>query len=107
MHTGRRIFYRFGSFGRSARETMISLNQNDNEPAAVERISVADFFAKKYRRLLYPDLPCINALKGARTQTNWLPMEVVRVSTINLRVSIEIEISILDCRMAACIETIG
>ena len=84
MHTGRRIFYRFRGFGRSANE--ITFPSSEDEPesvgaAALKQISVADYFAKKFRRLIYPRLPCINAVKGMDNKPNWLPMEVVRVSS--------------------------
>jgi len=83
MHTGRRIFYRFRNFGLPANKITFS-PRGDNEQtegaAAVEQISVADFFTKKYRKLQHPHLPCINAIKGTQNQPNWLPMEVVRVS---------------------------
>lgn len=81
MHTGRRIIYRFGSFGRSAEQTVFIQNNNEasNTTLANERITVAKYFEQKYRRLLYPHLPCINAVKGAGNKPNWLPMEFVRV----------------------------
>jgi len=84
MHTGRRIIYRFGGFGRSARQIMFTQNPDETSNATIstQQISVADYFTRKYRRLLHPDLPCINAVKGASNKPNWLPMEVVRVSII-------------------------
>ncbi|CAF1190043.1 unnamed protein product [Rotaria sordida] len=82
MHTGRRIFYRFHGFGRPANQLMFPRGE-DNEQAAsaanVKEISVANYFAEKYRKLMYPHLPCINAMKGAQNKPNWLPMEVVNV----------------------------
>ncbi len=88
MHTGRRIFYRFRGFGLPANKNMFSCGEHNEGVAgatAGQEISVADFFTKKYRRLIYPHLPCINAVKGNQNQPNWLPMEVARVSlfTIN------------------------
>ena len=85
MHTGRRIFYRFREFGRPANQIMFSCNDdNDNNGAASalanKEISVADYFAQKYRRLRFPNLVCINATKGNDSKPNWLPMEVARVS---------------------------
>ncbi len=89
MHTGRRIFYRFRSFGRTANQIMFS-DENDSESvgaaAAKKEISVADYFVKKYkRRLMYPNLCCINAIKGNEKKPNWLPMEVVRVSFFHFK----------------------
>ena len=83
MHTGRRLFYRLRGFGRSADQLMFSRGVDDEEAAGAavgEKASVADYFAKKYRRLMYPHLPCINAIKGNQNKPNWLPMEVVTVS---------------------------
>ena len=45
-----------------------------------EEISVATFFAEKYKKLQYPSLPCIDGMAGAQKRANWLPMEVVSVS---------------------------
>jgi hypothetical protein len=86
MHTGRKIFYRLRGFGRSANQTMFPRGGDNEETAsaaAVEQISVTAFFAEKYRRrLMYPHLPCINAIKGNENKPNWLPMEVVRVNLL-------------------------
>ena len=82
-HTGRRIFYRIHGFGRSANELTFrrgDINKKSAHVSELEEISVADYFAKEYRKLLYPNLPCINAMKGNQKQSHWLPMEVVRVS---------------------------
>ena len=79
MHTGRRIFYRFRGFGRSANDITFPCNE-DGPESITKQISVADYFAKKFRRLMHPRLPCINAMKGNDNKPNWLPMEVVRVS---------------------------
>ena len=82
MHTGRRIFYRLRGFGRPANKLTFVCGRDDDEAisaSAVDKISVADYFAKKYRKLLYPHLPCIDAAKGADKKANWLPMEVVTV----------------------------
>jgi hypothetical protein len=82
MHTGRRIFYRLRSFGRPANKLTFTLG-NDNDQAvgaaAGEQTTVADYFAQKYRRLMHPNLPCINGIKGNQNKPNWLPMEFVRV----------------------------
>ncbi|CAF2681440.1 unnamed protein product [Rotaria sp. Silwood2] len=82
MHTGRRIFYRIRGFGRPANQLMFRCGRDDEQVAsavAIKEISVADYFADKYRKLMYPHLPCINAMKGAEKKPNWLPMEVVRI----------------------------
>lgn len=83
MHTGRRIFYRFRDFGRSADQITFPCSEDEPESAgatAPKQISVAQYFAKKFRRLRHPGLPCINAVKGNDNKPNWLPMEVVQVS---------------------------
>ncbi len=83
-HTGRRIFYRLRGFGRPANQLNFTRNENNEETAgatAGEETTVARYFAEKHgRRLLYPNLPCINAIKGNQNKPNWLPMEVVWVS---------------------------
>ncbi|CAF3974965.1 unnamed protein product [Adineta steineri] len=82
MHTGRKIFYRFREFGRPANQLKFSCGDNNETTAttnSVEEITVADYFAKKHRRLQFPDLPCINAIKGNQNKPNWLPMEMVAI----------------------------
>ncbi|CAF3469030.1 unnamed protein product [Rotaria sp. Silwood1] len=65
---------------------MFRHDENDEAPAASavvsKDISVADYFAKKYRKLMYPHLPCINAMKETQKQPNWLPMKLVRVKRV-------------------------
>lgn len=82
MHTGRRIFYRIRGFGRPANQITFRCGDGDKKASTdeIEETNVADYFAKKYRRLLYPSLPCINGIKGNENKPNWLPMEVARVS---------------------------
>ncbi|CAF4882836.1 unnamed protein product [Rotaria sp. Silwood1] len=74
------------SFGRPANQLMFRHDENDEAPAASavvsKDISVADYFAKKYRKLMYPHLPCINAMKETQKQPNWLPMKLVRVKRV-------------------------
>ncbi|CAF4872522.1 unnamed protein product [Rotaria sp. Silwood1] len=82
MHTGRRIFYRIRGFGRPANRLMFRRGGDDGQTASavdIKETSVADYFAEKYRKLMYPYLPCINAMKGAENKPNWLPMEFVRI----------------------------
>ncbi|UJR20428.1 hypothetical protein I4U23_023559 [Adineta vaga] len=81
MHTGRRLFYRFHDFGRPANQLMFRRGDNDETAGASvgEEISVADYFGKQYRKLMYPSLPCINGTKGHLNKPNWLPMEVVSI----------------------------
>ncbi len=85
MHTGRRLFYRFREFGLPANR--LTFRRGDDEQAAAgattgEGIIVADYFARQYRKLMYPHLPCINAIKGNQNKPNWLPMEVAAVSLL-------------------------
>lgn len=83
MHTGHRLFYRFRSFGLPANKLEFTRGGNNGEATdttTLETITVANYFAQQYRRLLSPHLPCINATKGNQSKPNWLPMEVARVS---------------------------
>uniref|UniRef100_A0A7S3UXA3 Uncharacterized protein n=1 Tax=Heterosigma akashiwo TaxID=2829 RepID=A0A7S3UXA3_HETAK len=41
------------------------------------QMSVADYFAQKYRPLRYPQLPCLQI--GSRGKNNWLPMECCEI----------------------------
>jgi hypothetical protein len=54
-------------------------NDDAGDASLGEKISVADFFAEKYQKLKYPNLPCIDGMSGAQKRANWLPMEVVKV----------------------------
>ena len=68
-------------FGRSASQLTFNVNSHDetNEASHDELITVEKYFAKKYRPLRYPHLPCIDARNGDRERAHWLPMEVVKV----------------------------
>lgn len=81
-HTGRDIRYRIRGFGLPANQiTFIRGDRDDTGDASLgEKVSVADFFAEKYRKLQYPHLPCIDGMSGSQKRANWLPMELVRVS---------------------------
>lgn len=81
MHTGRKIFYRLHEFGRPANQIMFSPPvEGAADAVPLKEVSVADYFATKHKRKLrYPYLPCINAMKGNQNKPNWLPMEVVTV----------------------------
>ena len=46
--------------------------------------TVAEYFAKKYKPLRYPDLPCVDARNANEGQAHWLPMEVVKVKFISV-----------------------
>ncbi|CAF3682159.1 unnamed protein product [Rotaria sp. Silwood1] len=83
MHTGSIILYRIRGFGRSADQLMFCSVKDDEEAvgaAASEEISIADYFTQNFRKLMYPYLPCIDAMKESQKKPNWLSMEVVRVS---------------------------
>lgn len=87
MHTGRRLFYRLRNFGLPANKLTFTRGDNNGETAnttTVEEVTVANYFAKQYRKLLYPNLSCINAIKGSPNKPNWLPMEMARVSFFNV-----------------------
>ena len=81
-HTGRDIRYRIRGFGLPANQIMFIRGDRDEtgDASLGEKISVADFFAEKYRKLQYPHLPCIDGMSGTQKRANWLPMELVRVS---------------------------
>lgn len=84
MHTGRKIYYTLGGFGRPANQLTFTCGDDKEQAAgaaAGEDITVANYFAQKYRRLMYPNLPCINGKKGNQNKPNWIPMEVARVSS--------------------------
>lgn len=55
------------------------VNEETGDASLEEKISVADFFAEKYKPLKYPFLPCIDGMSGTQKRANWLPMEVVKV----------------------------
>ncbi|CAF1006461.1 unnamed protein product [Didymodactylos carnosus] len=80
FHTGRNIRYRIREFGRPASKIKFNVGNDDESGTLGEEMTVADYFAKKYKRKLkYPDLPCINGMVGSRNQANWLPMEIVKL----------------------------
>lgn len=81
-HTGRDIRYRIRGFGLPADKVMFMRGERDanGDVALGEEISVAAFFAEKYKKLEYPSLPCIDGMAGAQKRANWLPMEVASVS---------------------------
>jgi hypothetical protein len=54
-------------------------NDDAGDASLGEKISVADFFAEKYQKLKYPNLPCIDGMSGSQKRANWLPMEMVKV----------------------------
>ncbi len=54
-------------------------NDDAGDASLGEKISVADFFAEKYHKLKYPNLPCIDGMSGTQKRANWLPMEAVKV----------------------------
>lgn len=81
-HTGRDIRYRIRGFGLPADKVMFMRGERDanGDVALGEEISVAAFFAERYKKLQYPSLPCIDGMAGAQKRANWLPMEVASVS---------------------------
>ncbi|CAF3771180.1 unnamed protein product [Rotaria sp. Silwood1] len=100
-HAGRPLRYRVKGFGQSANqltfnlrsdkdqttttvktENELTLDDPHNDQSTVElkkSISVAEYFAKKYKPLKYPHLPCVDARNGNGEKANWLPMEVVKI----------------------------
>ncbi|CAF3880586.1 unnamed protein product, partial [Rotaria magnacalcarata] len=81
LHTGRDIRYRIRGFGLPANQIMFVRGASDEagDASLGEKISVADFFAEKYQKLKYPNLPCIDGMSGQQKRANWLPMEVVKL----------------------------
>ena len=81
-HTGHDLRYRIRGFGLSANQIKFKLNDSrDTEELSLDKeISVADYFATKYKKLKYPNLPCIDARNGRMDRSNWLPMEICQVS---------------------------
>lgn len=81
LHTGRDIRYRIRGFGLPANKIMFvrGANEETGDASLEEKISVADFFAEKYKPLKYPFLPCIDGMSGTQKRANWLPMEVVKL----------------------------
>jgi hypothetical protein len=64
-----------------------------------EKISVADFFAEKYKKLKYPYLPCIDGMSGAQKRANWLPMEMVKVCSFECEASQTIAFFLSICSL--------
>ncbi|CAF1399761.1 unnamed protein product, partial [Didymodactylos carnosus] len=65
---------------RQSSEIKFNVGSDDERGTLGEEMTVADYFAKKYKRTLkYPDLPCINGMAGSRNQANSLPMEIVKL----------------------------
>ena len=62
-------------FGEPANQLRFDIRLN------YETMTVAQYFAKKYKPLNYPHLLCVNATKGTGNKSHWLPMEVVKVSS--------------------------
>ncbi|CAF3366395.1 unnamed protein product [Rotaria socialis] len=81
LHTGRDIRYRIRGFGLPANQIMFVRGASDEvgDASLGEKISVADFFAEKYQKLKYPNLPCIDGMSGQQKRANWLPMELVKL----------------------------
>lgn len=81
FHTGRDIRYRIRGFGLPANQIMFVRGASDDagDASLGQKISVADFFAEKYQKLKYPNLPCIDGMSGTQKRANWLPMEMVKV----------------------------
>ncbi|CAF2767340.1 unnamed protein product [Rotaria sp. Silwood2] len=81
IHAGRPIQYRLKRFGLPANQLTFDLRRDDDSASASlkKEITVADYFAKKYKKLNYPNLPCIDARNGEEERAQWLPMEVVQI----------------------------
>lgn len=56
-----------------------SENNNEENDSSKEIIKVDEYFAKKYGKLKYPHLPCIDAVRGEEPRAHWLPMEMTEV----------------------------
>jgi len=85
VHAGRPLRYRVKGFGQSANQLTFNIKSDENNAAASldKTITVKDYFAKKYKPLAYPHLPCVDARNGDQERAHWLPMEVVKVEFIN------------------------
>lgn len=81
IHVGRPIQYRLKSFGVPANKLkfVLKCNNDSASDSLPKQITVADYFATKYKTLQYPYLPCIYARNGVGKRAHWLPMEVVQV----------------------------
>lgn len=80
-HTGRPLRYRVKGFGLTSKELTFKVrpDKNQAEAALDKTVTVEEYFAKKYKPLKYPKLPCVDARNGDQERTNWLPMEAVKV----------------------------
>ncbi|CAF5151124.1 unnamed protein product, partial [Rotaria sp. Silwood1] len=54
-------------------------NEDSASASLPKEITVADYFALKYKKLQYPHLPCIDARNGEEERAQWLPMEAVQI----------------------------
>ncbi|CAF4289211.1 unnamed protein product, partial [Rotaria sordida] len=79
-HAGRPIQYRLKLFGLPANRLTFDLRSRDDSASASlpKQITVAEYFAKNYKALKYPNLPCIDARNGEEERAQWLPMETVQ-----------------------------
>ncbi|CAF4026284.1 unnamed protein product [Rotaria sordida] len=101
-HAGRPLRYRVKGFGKSANQLTFILRSDKDQTTTTsmkseneltfddsngyqstielkKSVSVAEYFTKKYKRLQYPNLPCVDARNENGEKTNWLPMEVVKI----------------------------
>ncbi|CAF0968796.1 unnamed protein product [Rotaria sordida] len=104
-HAGRPLRYRVKGFGKSANQLTFNLRSDKDQTTTTtttsmkseneltfddsngyqstielkKSVSVAEYFTKKYKRLQYPNLPCVDARNENGEKTNWLPMEVVKI----------------------------
>ncbi|CAF1254023.1 unnamed protein product [Rotaria sordida] len=80
-HAGRPIQYRLKLFGLPANRLTFDLRCKDDSGSASlpKQITVAEYFAKNYKALKYPNLPCIDARNGEEERAQWLPMETVQI----------------------------
>ncbi|CAF1119264.1 unnamed protein product [Rotaria sordida] len=105
-HAGRLLRYRVKGFGKSANQLTFNLRSDKDQTTTTtsmkseneltfddsngyqstielkKSVSVAEYFTKKYKRLQYPNLPCVDARNGNEEKTNWLSMEVVKESSL-------------------------
>ncbi|CAF4612546.1 unnamed protein product, partial [Rotaria sp. Silwood2] len=80
-HARRPIQYRLKRFGLPANKLTFDLRRiDDSESASLRKeTTVAEYFEKKYKKLTYPHLPCIDARNGEEERAQWLPMETVQI----------------------------
>ncbi len=82
----------------------IKSDENNAEASLNKTITVKDYFAKKYKPLAYPHLPCVDARNGDQERAHWLPMEVVKVEFIN-KLNMFRFLSMIDRRVGTCFKT--